>query len=363
MIIGACGFGETGSGVITDYLKEFDDILVKESLEFTYVTKLDGLLYLERAVMHPFNRTGDSIYAIKRFMEMVEKCKSKYQHHGLSEKAFLQSATKFIDAITTTKWYWTDGRVRFRYKSRYFLHQFFMRKIIPRMEVKSGKRAHCWQLTEVRISVKPENFYEVAKEHMDELLKSMGINQEKTIVLDQPFAANNPQACFPYFKDPYAVVVDRDPRDLYVSGKTKLMGKWRFFPIDTVEDFIAYYRALRKDQPYSTPHPKVLCLRFEDLVYEYDKTTAKLREFLHLPDNPHPKTVFDPDMSIANTQVFKRYPQFADDIKKIEEELSGYLFDFTKYPEPDFSKKMFLWSPLNKFQRNSYKVEGFTPQS
>ncbi len=85
------------------------------------------------------------------------------------------------------------------------------------------------------------------------------------------------------------------------------------------------------------------------MVYEYDETTEKLREFLHLPINPNPKSVFDPALSVANTQVFKRYPQFEEDIRIIEKELPEYLFDYSKYPEPDFSKKMFYGkSPLHQ---------------
>ena len=361
MIIGACGFGETGSGAVIDFLKEFSTVSVKDEFEFTYLTNVDGLLYLERAVMNPYNRTSDSIIGIRRFLEMIEKIKRSYMLHGLSPKLLEESATRFIDEITMSKWYWTDRK--YRYKSRFFLHQFMMHKVIPHLERTTGHRADCWPMKEVRFSVKPTCFYTAARKHVDELLKGMGVDQERLTVLDQLFSANNPQAYFPFFKDPYAIVIDRDPRDLYVAGKTKLMGKWHFFPIEPVDNFIAYYRALRDNQPYKVKHPRVLNIRFEELVYEYKQTTAKICEFLHLTDNPNPKSVFDPEMSIANTQVFKRYPQFADDIKKIEEALPEYLFDFSHYPEPDFSKEMFLWSPLNKFQRKSYNQEGFRPQS
>ena len=342
MFIGVNGFGETGSGAVLDYLKEFETVNVKDDLEFTYLTALDGILYLERALMHPYSRTGDSKWAIKRFLEMVEKWKSFYQSRGLPSKLFTQSAKQFIDSITMVKWYW--GYKSYSYRSRYFLHHFMMQVVIPRMERKTGHRANCWPLQEVRFSIRPENFYDAAKKHIDELLKGMGVDQEEIVALDQPFGTNNPQACFPFILDPYAIIVDRDPRDLYVSGKTKLMGQWRFFPIEPVEDFITYYKALRKDQPYRENHPRVFRVQFEELVYEYDKTTEQLRQFLQLPENTRPKSIFDPSKSVANTQVFKRYPTFADDVKKIEEALPEYLFDFSKYPEPDFSKEMFLWS-------------------
>lgn len=94
---------------------------------------------------------------------------------------------------------------------------------------------------------------------------------------------------------------------------------------------------------------KALCIRFEDLVYHYDTATKKLKDFLHLGENPNPKRIFDPSMSMANTQVWKRYPEFKKDIEYIESELKEYLFDFTGCPEPNVNVKMFSGkSPKNK---------------
>jgi hypothetical protein len=357
MIIGACGFGSTGSSVITDYLKEFDEIIVKDDLEFTYVSGVDGLIDLERAVMNPHNRTADSITAIKRFMELVDKKKKSYKSRGLDPVFFVDSAQKFIDAITMAKWYNYSNSVFDKKTIKYYIANYLKNKIIPKLEIKRGARINRWPKTEVRLSVKPENFYDLARKHVEELLTAMGLDCNRTIAFDQPFAGNNPQSCFPYFIDPYAIVVDRDPRDNYVFAKTKLLGKFNYIPIDTVEDYIAYYRCLRKDQPYLETNSRILNIRFEDMVYEYESTSKKIRDFLHLPDNPRPKSVFDPALSIANTQVFKRFPQFADDVKKIEEQLPEYLFDFSKYPEPDFSKKMFYGvSPLHeKFKQSFFK--------
>ena len=347
MIIGTCGFGSTGSSVVTDYLKEYDQIKVMDDFEFTWVSKTDGLIDLERAVMDPFSRTG-SMVAIRRFQKLAKKVENAYAINGLPRKEFSKIVARFINAITTTKWDWYNEEFTSRYTPKYVLSFIMKKKVIPKAEVKLGHQVKWWPLKEVRISVHPENFYTEASRMVDSMLKAMGVGRSKIIAIDQPFSGNNPQACFPFFKDPYAVVVDRDPRDVYVFAKTKLLGKNHFMAVDPVESFIAYYRALRKDQPYLQPNDRVLRIRFEDMVYEYDKTSAKLREFLKLPENPHPKSIFDPAVSMANTQVFRRYPQYEKEIKKIEKALPEYLFDFSDYPEPDPNAKMF-WgkSPLN----------------
>lgn len=365
MIIGACGFGATGSSVVTDYLNEFDGIQVKDNFEFAYVSGINGLVYLERTLMNPINRTGDSIYAIGQFKKRVFKFKHLYEKYGLTAKTFQQSADEFVNAITMAKWYWHSRYANSKkYSPLRIIAKIIEHKYIPDWERKHGQRYTKWPLTEVSLSIRPDNFYEAAQKHVDDILSGIGLDTNGIIALDQPFPGNNPQVCFPYFDDPYAVVVDRDPRDLFVFGKTKLMGKMHFFPIDNVEDFITYYGCLRKNQPYLQDNPRILRLRFEDMVYEYDNTTAILREFLHLPENPRPKSVFDPSLSIANTQVFKRFPQFAEDVKKIEEALPEYLFDFSKYPEPDFSKNMFFGkSPKNKAFSATFAQEGYVPKS
>ena len=204
-------------------------------------------------------------------------------------------------------------------------------------------------MQEISFSVCPDNFYQAARTHVRELLSALGADFTKPIALDQPFSGNNPQACFQFFDDPYAVVVDRDPRDNYIFANTKLIGMTHFMPNQPVEDFVKYYKALRDNQPYKEPNERILSLKFEDLVYHYDETTDRLRKFLHLPDNPHPRSVFDPALSMANTQLWKRFPQYAKDIDYIEHELSEYLFDYTGCPEPDLSKKMFQGkSPKHK---------------
>ena len=120
-------------------------------------------------------------------------------------------------------------------------------------------------------------------------------------------------------------------------------------PISPVQDFVKYYRLLRDSQPYKENNKRILSIKFEDMVYKYDETTTKIRTFLNLPENPNPKSIFDPAISMPNTQVWKRFPQFAKDIEYIESELSEYLFDFSCYPEPDSNGKMFNGrSPKNR---------------
>lgn len=338
MIIGACGFGSTGSSAVSDYLLEFGNVQVLDKIEFSWVSGLDGLIDLDYHLNHPHTRTSDSIRSIHRYRERMKSVMNTYKRAGIDPQVFQESTEKFLESITQVKWNWylasNNGLIERKL-------QRLAKKIIPRVERKLGHQINCWPMKEVSLSVMPSNFEEAARNHVKELLVAMGATFDRPLVLDQPFAGNNPQACFKYFEDPYAVVVDRDPRDNYVFANTRLIGVQHFMPIQPVEDFVKYYRLLRKNQPYKESNDRVLNIKFEDMVYHYDETTKLIRDFFHLPENPNPKSIFDPAISMPNTQVWKRFPQFAKDIEYIERELPEYLFDYTGCPEPDQNGKMF----------------------
>lgn len=353
MIIGACGFGSTGSSAISDYLLEYgeDKVQVLDNIEFTWVSGVDGLIDLEYHLMNPHNRTADSIVAIDRYVKRMQKSLRNYKvNAGIPPSAFRKSTMEFIDAITKVKWEWYINEPD-NFIKKCFDVYLLRNRVIPKLEKKLGRRISCYPMETVRLANHPENFDELAKIHVRQILSLMGADFSKMIVMDQPFAGNNPQACFKFFDDPRAIISDRDPRDNYIFSKTRLLGKSfsHLMPTNTVEEFVEYYKGIRDNQPYKNDDDRVLSLKFEELVYDYDIATSKIREFLSLPENPHPKTIFVPEMSIANTQVFKRYPQYSRDIDYIEKELSDYLFDFDKYGIKEIKGEMFVGrSPKNK---------------
>lgn len=350
MIIGACGFGSTGSSAVSDYLLEYGAIKVIDKIEFTWVYEVDGLIDLKYHLMNPHGRTSDSIYAIERFRNMCKRNRSKLEQVGVPRDKFMQMVDDFIAEIIDVTWKW------YGLKSQNTAYMFMFRilnrlKIIRKWEMKNGCHWEKFPYRPVYLSVKPTNFDNAAKKLVTEILKFMGIDGTCPVVFDQPFSGNNPQAAMQFFDNPYAIIVDRDPRDNYAFAKTKLLTKHcsHLMPVNDVKDFVNYYRALRNKQPYKDKDERVLRLQFEELVYHYDETTEKIKKFLSLGENPNPKSIFDPSISMPNTQVWKRYPHLAKDIEYIEKELPEYLFNYTGCPEPDFNAPMFVGkSPKNK---------------
>ena len=342
MIIGVCGFGSTGSSAVSDYLAEYREMQVIDNMEFTFVSDTDSLIDLEYHVMHPHKNYYDSEMAFYRFEKMIKRNAILYSKSGhIKKERFYKLANDFISDIAMVSWhnYLLDADGKY---IAYFKDALFRRRIIQWIEQKIGRRINCYPMKKVYLSVNPTNFYDSAKKYVKAIMQEMGADFSKNIVLDQPFAGNNPQASFPFFEDPYAIVVDRDPRDNYVFAKTVLSGRNHYIPLDSVEDYVKYYRALRMNQPYQENNERILRIRFEDMVFNYEETVAKINKFLNLPVNPAPKTIFIPDNSKANTRVYERFPEYSEEIKYIEKNLSEYLYDFDKYKEITSSGKMFF---------------------
>lgn len=156
---------------------------------------------------------------------------------------------------------------------------------------------------------------------------------------------------FKYFDNPKAIISDRDPRDTYVFAKEFLLSKGRQIPTDSVENFIIYYKNMRKQLSTYVNHEDIIYLRFEDLIYRYDNSIEKIKKFLNVETHYRKREIFDPNLSINNTQVYKRYPKYKEDIDKIEKELPEYLYDFESFDIKPKNGEMFYGkSPLNKKQ-------------
>ena len=130
-----------------------------------------------------------------------------------------------------------------------------------------------------------------------------------------------------YFNDVKVIVVDRDPRDIYLLEKVRW--QWGVIPVATPEEFVTWFKITRKNKDKDDAS-KVFRLKFEDLVYNYEETKDKLISFVGVPKERHtrPRSIFNPDISIKNTNMKMKISGYEMDIKYIEEHLSEYLFDF-----------------------------------
>ena len=352
MIIGVCGFGSSGSSAVTDYLKEFSNTEVLDEVEFQLLTYPDGVESLDYYLNQNISKYASSDVAITRFKLFADRIALSMNRY--TNGMFSILTKEYIEKITQTSWrgYGSSDNAIFNgiiYKN--IGNRLMKARLIPLYEKIFKKKADCYPVRDIPFSVKPENFEAITRGYLNKVLLSMGMSkgQDTITVLNQPFAGNDPEKSFKFFDDAYAIVVDRDPRDMYLFAKKFLFSVGRAIPSDDVETFVIYYKKLREDQPYSKPNKRILNIQFEEMVYDYENATKKIRDFCGLNLINRKQTIFVPNRSVNNTRLFEKYQGFDSDIKYIEKELSDYLFDYDKYPRIEAKGGMFYGrSELNK---------------
>ena len=149
------------------------------------------------------------------------------------------------------------------------------------------------------------------------------------VMVDQIVPPSNLNRYLRYFNDIQVVVVERDPRDIYLLAKYKW--KDRVIPVDSPEVFCKWYeytRSHRKTEHYNPE--KVILVQFEDLIYHYDDTTKRIIDWLGLDESQHTRKFagLNPANSIKNTQLWKQHPEYVKEADYIKEHLSEYIYDF-----------------------------------
>ncbi|MCM1180024.1 MAG: hypothetical protein NC347_07190 [Clostridium sp.] len=335
MIIGACGYGGTGSSAILDFMKEIKDTQVFDRSEFQYAFKVDGLQDLEYHLVTKFSRQMSGDQAIKRFKYAVKYANTPIVKKPLKNpKKYIEISNKYVDSLVQATWLGIDNA---DFETGNLLKSIIVlayKKIIIRhFESLTGKLFRLWPMRTMYLSIHPDDFYKKTKNYTNEILREMGADFKKKIVLDQPFEGNDPTQSFPFFEDPIAFVIDRDPRDLYLAASYQWPVDGTFMPRRDPVAFVQYYKRQRWNQNDLNQKKGVMFLRLEDMIFNYDDSRLKILDFLNLENKDHiyPKKYFNPDISMKTVQLYKKIPGHDDEIKYIEEQLTDFLFPFEDY--------------------------------
>jgi hypothetical protein len=334
-IVSCASFGNTGSGVITDYLSEFDCIHNPGDYEFRFLHDYGGVSTLEDCLVYNYHRQNSDI-AIQNFIKYINlygKCCFGKQYEKYFNGQFKKKSYEFLDKITDVCW---DGSWGGQMILSSFIHYpIFKHKVLPRLLnfLLLGKHHSKYTPRDVMYYSNPssEYFSECVKEYINKLCFIIDPKNKYTyLYFDQLVPSINIERYFKYFDSLHVIVVDRDPRDLYLDNLLNWQTSW--IPSD-LNKFIILYKKIRQKLPYEKENPNVLRIKFEDTVYKYNDFSKKINTFLSLKESEHksPKTRFNPDVSVKNTQLWKTQKTTVDItkiVKTIEDNLGDYCYQF-----------------------------------
>lgn len=329
-VITCAGYYNTGSSAVTDYFSEFDNIKSFGEVEIRFLQEPDGVATLESNIIdHPHRH--NTTHAIKRFIKY-----SKFENGNFLSKryrkiwgdSYWKYTMEYLNDIVqlSSISYWRQDKIA---RGEIF---YMLDALLTTLTLKVGGKKcitsflHFSKERGYFTSIDKRAFYSATQKYTHSLFKEIA-DQKEYLMLDQLVPPSDIDRYFNYVKNLYVVVVDRDPRDLYIL--TKLVPFYEVVP-HPLDEFCKWYKITRKQAGKEGENSRILRIYFEDLIYRYDETTDKLKRLIGIDDVHHTKKhcFFKPEKSMENTQLWKKYPKYTEDIKYIERELGSYLYKY-----------------------------------
>ena len=317
--IGVSGFGWSGSGAVVDLLREFDGYGAL-GLEFRLIKDPHGISDLESSLVNNWDvlRSNKAIDDFKWFCNVLNMKGSRFTRAGenLSKKLsvdFLLETDKYIDNLTDMK-----------YKGNSLTFSYHLSKTYLFL-----KKLNRWKVNREMYFSKPtkEKFLLHTRTYLETIFNLfMKKNNIKTLILDQTISVTDIESSMKYFQDMKLIVVDRDPRDIYVDlVKMKALVGADSDINKRAERFVLWYKLIR-ERLYVNEN--VLFLNFEDIILNYDVEIKKIQLFLGL-ENKHirKKQYLNPEVSKKNIGQWKKFHN-QDEIDYIYSKLKNKCYDF-----------------------------------
>ncbi|WMJ22633.1 sulfotransferase [Paludicola sp. MB14-C6] len=333
-IIVPVGYMGSGSSAITHLVSEFKGYEAKAGIfEFVFLHCPNGLFDLEDKLLvgNTTLRSDEALHSFYNTMKMLYDKKYWWVGHykEIIGEDFWPVTQNFIESLIQCKpdYFW--------YPQENVNTRMFFKLILNKLvSIATFKKIHLKKpllYPEIWLSyVKPDEFYEKAKAYLNQIFDMLGV-EKNHIILDQLLLPQNMHRIDHYFDSNLkAFVVQRDPRDVFIINKYIWPAQNEIVPFSTeVEDFCRQYRLMREAER-RTDSKKVIYLKFEDLVYNYDESIKAILNFLDLSPADHirKKEKFKPEISINNTQLFRANPSYKREAEIIENMLPEYLYCF-----------------------------------
>jgi hypothetical protein len=312
------GYGWSGSGLYVDFLNAMPGI-TSLGFEFSLLKERHGLLDLDYAIVENWDvlRTSYAIRDFKTYCGILDRAPNRLGKWGLGLSRKLNVdvnaiTDQFIDTISEYS-YRGNSRV-----NEY--HLTHVQSFIKKLKRRIYPREH--DFTEMIFTRPLENqeFTVAVRTYLDKLLdKSFDGGQADCLILDQAVPSTNPQRALDYLTSAKLVIIDRDPRDIFVDlvNARRLVGAEKPGRERALK-YIAWHKGLREKRPVNGD--KILNLKFEDLVLRRDEVVPQLSDFLGVDRESFHKNPYDVTQSRKNIGLWRSFP-FEDEIRLIEDHL------------------------------------------
>ena len=317
------GYGWSGSSALVDFFREFNNCYVPHK-EFRLIKDPHGLRDLDIQLNQSIDALNEDT-AIKEFLQFIKvyaRIPGGFRPLGLAYSVdfgsnFEQLSESYIKRLVNYEysgyWWYLDMDTHYI--------EFITHKVLNKLKIYDHK-----EHTKMRLTLQNEDeFLAITREYIDSIFSEL-LKKKKydTVVLDQAIPANRASWGDRYFNNSKVIVVDRDPRDVYIDLiKEKSLVGYDVAVNHDVRLFIDWFKKVRKEDPVSAGYMRV---QFEELIQDYDNTVQKIYEFCDIGPSQHSlkRKKLVPEVSRKNIGMWKTY-NYPNEIAMIEENLKEYL--------------------------------------
>lgn len=328
----------SGKGAVYDLISEFDGFYCNGYRnEFDLLRIPGGVLDLSDAFENWTYIGVDA--ALRRFIclsdELIRKPKGlqRYYLNGWDYEGrhpgLKQATKKYLNELIEVEW-----------ESSWPYAEFGMSPVeafIKKLKSKFVKSAR-WREVSFRLG-SSARFKELTNQYLDDIFSEIISDSSMfdTVVMNNALDPSNPVKGLKVFDKMKSIVVDRDVRDIYLTSINYSHGfndnvalYSKIAGASDIDVFIQRQKILRNEnRDYNLQENRLLRIRFENLVNNYDSTVYNLYQFLDVNEDQHSKySVFKPEESAKNMGLWMNASgKVLDDIKKIETELPDFCYE------------------------------------
>lgn len=332
-IIIPTGYMGSGSSAITNLISEFEGYEAEQgTYEYVFLHCPNGVFDLEDKLLMGNNavRSDEAIHEFLQTMKQLYNKKYWWVGHyeQIVGKEFWKYTQEYADVLVQFEpefyWYYQENA------DKKMIVQLVVRRVLKLLSLGKVNLKKPLLYRDMKLSyVMPTEFFEATRNYLEKIWILLGANKNN-VILDQLLLPFNLHRFEHYFDERAIVfVVERDPRDVFITNKYIWPKRGEAVPYPTeVKAFCECYRKLRKMEKPAC-NENIHRIKFEDLIYNYEESVTRILSILKIEKRQHelPKSKFIPEKSINNTQLFldKRY---IGEAQIIEKELSEYIYKF-----------------------------------
>lgn len=327
------GYSFTGKGAYNNLFAEFEGYHTHPyDFEFDIIRTQNGILDLYISLVEEWSpvRSSEAIRSFKKVIQsyggnktLLDRLTTNGRHYDSVFTSFSEISEDYINSLIDSSW---KGQWPYAFE-KIQKYQILIYKILFNLGYKK-----IFENDVYLAAPTDKEFMDKTKKYLNSILSSNMSLNKSTIVMNNVFEPFNPLKSMQFFDNVKSIVIDRDPRDIYLAAwnYTNQDGSkgWKATLGSNVESFVQRFK-LYRNKIKNDENSNILRITFEDLVFQYEQTLDIILNFIEEDKSIHinKKKYFDPEISKKGVGMWKNTSKKME-VDYIYQHLKEYCKDY-----------------------------------